>query len=142
MNCMLLSLTVSCMGYAGTDRDCQEQYFTPYLWRLEQPPASHKRPLAANSPSASSHSTSGGEEEGQIEALPSSLSGMARHFQAQRAAQADHKAHLPTKTFRYGMGMWRWIVCVCVSDNCVAGRWKISADMCQSMVWYAVVGLC
>lgn len=136
-------LTVLCVGYTGADshRDCQEQRFPPYLWRQEQPPASHTHPLAANSPSASSHSTSGGDEGEHNEALPSSLSGMARHFQAQRTAQANHRGHLPTKTSRYGMGMLMWRFCVGVSDNCIVGCWKFRAciSICQSMVGYAAV---
>ena len=110
---------ISC--FTGTDsyhqEDCQEERFPPYLWRPGQPPAPQPQPQspAPNSPSASFSSSQGGGEED--EALPSSLSGMARHFQARRAARAHGREadHLPTKLSRYSytiLPMETGVVCI------------------------------
>lgn len=91
------------MFFTGSDshEDGQEERFPPYLWRPGQSPALQPQPPAPNSPSASLSSSQGDEEED--EALPSSLSGMARHFQAQRAARAHRREadQLHTKLSRY-----------------------------------------
>lgn len=91
------------IGIDSHQEDCQEERFPPYLWQPGQPPAPQPQPQppAPNSPSASLSSSQGDAEED--EALPSSLSGMARHFQAQRAARAHRREadHLPPKLSRY-----------------------------------------
>ena len=87
----------------GTDshQERQEGCFPFYLWRPGHPPAPQLQP--PSSPNASLSSSRGDEEEQQDDALPSSLSGMARHFQAQRAAKAHGRKapHLPPKPTRY-----------------------------------------
>ena len=62
----------------------QEGQFQRYLWRKGQGHPFQPGAPAGNSPSEASSSLS---EEDEDEALPTSLSGMARHFQAQRSAR-------------------------------------------------------
>jgi len=85
---------------AGTDNDgtaaseqqllsnYQEGQFQRYLWREGQGHPFQPGAPAGNSPSEASSSLSGEDED---EALPTSLSGMARHFQAQRSARGTRR---------------------------------------------------
>ncbi len=68
--------------------DYQEGQFQRYLWREGQGHPLQPGAPAGKSPSAASGSLSGEDED---EALPTSLSGMARHFQAQRSARGTRR---------------------------------------------------
>ncbi len=68
----------------------QEGQFQRYLWREGQGHSFQQGAPAGNSPSEASSGLSGEEED---EALPTSLSGMARHFQAQRSARGTRRHH-------------------------------------------------
>ncbi len=68
--------------------DYQEGQFQRYLWREGQGHAFQQGAPAGKSPSEASSSLSGEDED---EALPTSLSGMARHFQAQRSARGTRR---------------------------------------------------
>ena len=82
-----------CTGTASTTAtteldsslDHQPEHFLPYQWRANQNVHTAMHTSASGTPceSPSGHSTA---DEGE-EALPSSLSGMARHFRAQRSAR-------------------------------------------------------
>lgn len=132
------------MGCVGSDthQECHEEHFPPYLWRQGQPLAPHTRPAAANSssPSVSSLSSSGSREERQDDTLPSSLSGMARHFQAQRAAQADRRGHLPTKPSRCSMQHVKLDTddIGCTSDTCIVASLGFRADMVRCGVAWQI----
>jgi len=73
----------------------QEGQFQRYLWREGQGHPFQPGAPAANSPSEASSSLS---EEDEDEALPTSLSGMARHFQAQRSARGTRRRQSGTNT--------------------------------------------
>ncbi|KAL0020040.1 hypothetical protein WJX77_006948 [Trebouxia sp. C0004] len=71
-------------------RDYQEGHFQRYLWREDQRHPFQQGAPAAKSPSEASNSLSGEDED---EALPTSLSGMARHYQAQKSARGTRRCH-------------------------------------------------
>lgn len=88
----------ACLELQGSSQHQPEQP-QRYLWRqgqagpLQNGP-SHYSALAAKSPEDSPGSHAAEEED---EALPTSLSGMARHFQAQRAGQTTRRRHCMPK---------------------------------------------
>ena len=75
----------------------QEGQFQRYLWREGQGHRFQQGVLAGNSLSEASNSLSG-EDKDEDEALPTSLSGMARHFQAQRSARGTGRRQSGTNT--------------------------------------------
>ena len=96
----------ACAGTASPSSDVsasdmsfqpQAEHFLPYQWRNGQ--AAAPAP-ALESPAASESSLTVSDEE--EEGLPSSLSGMARHFQNQRAVRLRHRRQNGTaKDVRY-----------------------------------------
>lgn len=93
LNCCIARLKVGAL-LPGTDMaaapeqqllsNYQEEQFQRYLWREDQSHRFQQGAPAGNSPSEASNGLSGEDED---DALPSSLSGMARHLQAQRGAR-------------------------------------------------------
>ena len=87
------SATLSSDVSASVDTDMpfqpEVEHFPPYQWRNDH----HSRPTApapaAESPAASESSLTASDEE--EEGLPTSLSGMARHFQNQLAVRHRHR---------------------------------------------------
>ena len=75
--------------------DYQEGQFQRYLWREGQRHPIQSGAPAGNSPSEASSRPSGEDED---EALPTSLSGMVRHIQAQRSARGTQRRQSGTNT--------------------------------------------
>lgn len=89
--------------------DYQEGQFQRYMWREGQGHPFQQGAPARTSPSEASSSLSGEDED---EALPTSLSGMARHFQAQRSARGTRRRRSGANTdARYCFDLVLFVCC-------------------------------
>ena len=129
--------------YVGTDilgdearQECKAERFLPYLWRQGQGPMPQPQAPAEKSPSASSSTGIEGQQEEKVEALPSSLSGMARHFQAQRAAQAKRRVHVTSQPPRCGSDH---VYVLYGSARCLPGN-NTACELCLHVNQYQHAG--